>query len=153
MRWRYGETNLVVLPVSSGTAVEIGDLLYLDGDNVKPASSQSDQGTLTANQEEFHDHFVGVAMQCTSGTATESIRVATSGVFEFECFPATFEVGDLIGSAEDGVGAQLEAQTVIDVSGENLAIGRCVKRAPAASDKVLVDIVSTVVRGGTQAAA
>ena len=153
MRWRYGETNPVMLPVSVGTAVEIGDLLYLDGDNVKPASSQSDQGTLAGNQETFHDNFVGIAMQCASGTATETIRVATSGVFEFTCFPATFEVGDLRGAAEDGAGLQLEAQAVLGVATENLALGRCVKRAPVASDKVLIDIVSTVVRGGAQAAA
>ena len=153
MRWRYGETNPVILPVQSGFLVEIGDLLYLDGGTVKPASNQSDHGTLQANQEAFHDNFVGVAMQCSTGTTTESIRVATSGVFEFSCSPASFDVGDLIGCVEEGTGTELESQVVTGVASENLAIGRCVKQAASGSEKVLVDVVSTVARGGPQAAA
>ncbi len=153
MRWRYGETNPVMLPVLAGTVIEIGDLLYLEGGNVKPASSQTDQGTLAANQETFHDNFIGVAMQCTTGASAETIRVATSGVFELACLPATFGVGDLIGSTEDGTGGALESQIVIGVATEDLALGRCVKLTAPSSEKVLVDIVSTVVRGGPQAAA
>jgi len=153
MRWRYGETHPVMLPVQLGYVIEIGDLLYLDGGNIKPASSQLDQGTLATNQETFHDNFVGVAMQCSPGTSAETLRVATSGVFEFPSLPAAFEVGELIGSTEEGTGGQLETQVVIGVAAENLALGRCVKQAAAGSKKVLVDIVSTVVRGGVQAAA
>ena len=41
MRWRYGETNPVVAEVDSTTVIEIGDLLYLDGDDVKPAPHAS----------------------------------------------------------------------------------------------------------------
>ena len=63
MRWRYGDTNPVVAAVHSATEIEIGDLLYLDADDAKPASSQADQGSETANQELFADKFLGVAMQ------------------------------------------------------------------------------------------
>lgn len=152
MRWRYGETNPVMLPVQAETTIEIGDLVYLDGGNLKPAAEQADQGSLAGNQQTFHDNFVGVAMQCNNGAAT-SVRVATTGVFEFACQPAAFDVGDLIGCSEDGAGTQLEPQEVEEVAAENLALGRCVKQAVAGSQKVLVDIVSTVVRGGPQAAA
>ena len=153
MRWRYGETNPVMLPVQAGVVVKIGDLVYLDSGQAYPASNLPDQGSLPANQQAFHDTFVGVAMQCTSGTTTETIRIATSGVFEFASAPATYELGDLIGTTEDSAGTQLESQTVAGVTVENFALGRCVKQAPAGSEKVLVDIVSTVVRGGPQAAA
>ncbi len=153
MRWRYGETHPVMLPVEVGYVIEIGDLLYLEGGSAKPASFQSDQGTLAANQELFHDNFVGVAMQCAKGASAETIRVATSGVFEFACLPATFSVGDLLGSTEDGTGGELESQFVIGVATENLALGRCVKQTPTGADKVLVDIVSTVLHGGPQPAA
>lgn len=153
MRWRYGETNPVMLPVQAGFRVEIGDLVYLDSGNLKPASSLTDQGSLTANQQAFHGKFVGVAMQCTTGATAETVRVATSGVFEFTSAPAAYGVGDLIGSSEDAGGTQLEPQLVEVVAAENLAIGRCVKQAPSGSEKVLIDIVSTVVRGGPQAAA
>ena len=153
MRWRYGETNPVMLPVSAGIVIEIGDLLYLDGNNVKAASSQMDQGSMAANQETFHDNFVGVAMQATTGQEGREIRIATSGVFEFKCNPATFEVGNLLGCEDDGTGTQLENQSVVSVAAPNLALGRCVKRVPSAASKVLIDIVSTVVHGGPQAAA
>lgn len=153
MRWRYGETNPVMLPFLAGTVIEIGDLLYLEGGNVKPASSQTDQGTLALNQGTFHDNFIGVAMQCTTGATAETIRVSTTGVFEFSCLSATFGVGDLLGSTEDGTGGALESQIVISVATENLALGRCVKQTASGSEQVFVDIVSTVVRGGPQAAA
>lgn len=153
MRWRYGATNPVLMPSQSGTIIEIGDLLYVDNGYVKPAADQSDQGTLLANQEAFHDNFVGVAMQAASGAAAANLRVATSGVFEFLCVAASFDVGDLIGSTEDDTGEQLQSQEVVGVATENLAIGRCVKQAASGSERVLVDIVSTTVRGGPQAAA
>ncbi len=45
LRWRYGETNPIVLPVDSATVIEIGDLVFLEIDDVRPASSLADQGT------------------------------------------------------------------------------------------------------------
>ena len=153
MRWRYGETNPVMMPVATGLVIEIGDLVYLDTDVLRPASSQTDQGTLAANQELFHDNFLGVAMQHSPSDSSAAIRVATTGVFEFDCLSATFEIGDLIGSTEDPLGTELESQFVEQVAAENLAVGRCVKRIETAGTNVLVDIVSTVVRGGPQVAA
>lgn len=153
MRWRYGDTNPVVLPVDSGQIVEIGDLVYLEVDDVRAVSSQADQGTLVANQEAMHDKFLGVAMQASEAGSTVSIRVATSGVFELQCVSETFEIGDLVGGREDGTGTQLLQQAVEGVAAENLAIGRCAKRVPAAANQVLIDLVSTITRGGPQAAA
>ena len=153
LRWRYGDTNPVMLPVEVGYIVEVGDLLYQEVDDVRSASSMADQGTLEANQELFHDTFVGVAMQASRAEDSEPIRVATGGVFEFDCISEAFEVGDLVGGNEEGTGTQLDAQVVRSVATPNLAIGRCVKRVATPGSKVLVDIVSTVVRGGPQAAA
>lgn len=153
MRWRYGDTNPVMLPVDSATVIEIGDLVYLDTDDAKPASSLSDAGTPAANQEALHDAFIGVAMQASVSGQTADIRVATTGVFELACAAATFEVGDLIGGAENTAGNALEDQQAIGVATENLAIGRCAKREATASASVLVDIVGTVTRGGPQASA
>ena len=150
MRWRYGDTNPVVLAVESATVIEIGDLVFLDGDDAKPAGLLEDQGTEAANQEMFHDLFAGVAMQRSPAGDTKPIRVATTGVFEFEALSSTFEVGNLIGADENAGGTALENQKVVKVTTANLAIGRCAKRAPVADTKVLVDIVSTVTQGGPQ---
>ena len=105
MRWRYGDTNPVVAAVDSATVIEIGDLVYQDSDDAKPASSQADQGSETANQELFADNFLGVAMQRSRAGDTVPIRVATTGVFEFDCPSGTFELGDLLGQFTVGEGA------------------------------------------------
>ena len=149
MRWRYGDTTPVVLAVDSGTVIEIGDLVYLDTDDAKPASAQADQSTEAANQILFASKFAGVAMQRSPSGDTTPIRVATTGVFEFSIAATTFEVGNLIGSKEQANGTQLENQVVAKVATTNKSIGRCVKRSATNATKVLVDIVSTVVKGGT----
>lgn len=92
-----------------------------------PASELADAGTEAANQEAFHDVFVGVAMQASPNGVAQPIRVATSGVFEFECLPATAEVGDLIGVDEEGSGTELTTQMVAKVATANLAVGRWAK--------------------------
>jgi len=150
MRWRYGDTQPVMLPVDATTVVEIGDLIYLDTDDAKPASSQADQLTEAANQELFHDKFAGVAMQASRNGDTQPIRVATAGVFEFDCLSTAYEVGKLIGADENAAGTALEKQVVAPVATSNLAIGRCAKRVNPAATRVLVDVVSTMQRGGPQ---
>lgn len=150
MRWRYGDTNPVVAAVDSGTAVEIGDLVYQDVDDAKPASAQSDQGSETANQELLADNFLGVAMQRSRNGDTDPIRVATTGVFEFDCPSGTFELGDLVGVDENAGGDGLLDQQVASVSASKYAVGRVAKRVPTAATSVLVDIRSTVMTGGVE---
>ncbi len=150
MRWRYGDTSPVMLPVDAATVIEIGDLLYLETDDARPASAQADAGTEPANQEAFHDKFAGVAMQASRNGDSQPIRVATTGVFEFDCLSSTFEVGKLIGVDENAGGVALEKQLVAPVATANLAIGRCAKRVSPAATRVLIDIVSTMLRGGPQ---
>jgi len=150
MRWRYGDTNPVVAAVDSATVMEIGDVVYLDGDDAKPASSQADQGNEPANQELLADNFLGVAMQRSRAGDTAPIRVATTGVFEFDCPSGTFELGDLVGMDEHSGGAALLNQQVTPVAGSQYAIGRVARRAASAATSVLVDIRSTVMTGGVQ---
>jgi hypothetical protein len=151
MRWRYGDTCPVILPVDSATEIEIGDLLVLDVDDAKPASSVTDQGTELGNQQLFHDLFAGVAMQASASGSTQPIRVATTGVFEFDCLSTTLEVGDMLAPDENAGGNALLNQTVAKVTNVNAAIGRCAKRLNPAGTRVLVDIVSAVLHGGPQA--
>ena len=148
MRWRYGDTNPVMLAVDSATVVEIGDLIYLNTDDARPASSLADGGSEATNQAAFRAYFVGVAMQRSRAGDTTPIRVATSGVFEFDCLAATLEIGDLIGVDEAANGTQLEDQVVAKVASTSLAIGRCAKRATTSTTRALVDIVSTIMKGG-----
>lgn len=148
MRWRYGDTNPVIAAVDSATVIEIGDLVYLDTDDAKPASSQADQGTETGNQSLFADNFLGVAMQRTRAGDTDPIRVATTGVFEFDCPGSTYELGDLVGVDEAAGGTALEDQQIAKVAAADQAIARVARRAPVAATNVLVDIRPTVMTGG-----
>lgn len=150
MRWRYGDTQPVVSkPVASATVIEIGDLVETDSSgNVTPASAHTWNTDLATTQGEFQDSFLGVAMQKSRNGDTSPIRVATAGVFEFECASASFELGALIGPAKQ-TGNALENQKVAAVGGEGLAIGRVARRS-ASETKVLVEVVSTRLRGGPQ---
>jgi D-alanyl-D-alanine carboxypeptidase len=150
MRWRYGDTNPVVAAVDAATVVEIGDLLWQDGDDAKPAAAQADQGTKTANQELLADKFLGVAMQRSRAGESEPIRVAASGVFEFDCPSAAFELGDLVGVDENAAGTALLNQQVAKVAQSKYAIGRVARREPAATTRVLVAVCSTVMTGGVE---
>ena len=150
MRWRYGDTNPVVAAVDAATVIEIGDLVYQDVDDAKPASYQADQGSEPANQELFADRFLGVAMQRSRPGDTTPIRVATTGVFEFDCPSGTFELGDLVGVDENAAGNALLSQEVAKVSASKYAVGRVAKRVPSAATSVLIDIRSTVMTGGVE---
>lgn len=148
LRWRYGDTNPVVAAVDSSTVIEIGDLVYQDTDDAKPASAQADQGSETANQQLFATHFLGVAMQRSRSGDTSPLRVATTGVFEFDCPSATFELGELIGVDENSAGDALLNQQVDAVGSSAYAVGRAARRIGDVATTVLVDIRSTVMTGG-----
>lgn len=167
LRWRYGETHPVVMAVEAGTVIEVGDLVYIDHRGcIRPAShallaprAGLDVGLTPTSemrllQEVFHDAFVGVALQQSRDGQVEPIRVATMGVFCFDVEErSTFQVGQLIGPQFDPLDQRLVNQAVLAVPTENLAIGRCAKRELEPRGVVLVDIVSTLMYGGPQAAA
>ncbi len=141
MRWRYGDTNPVVAAVDSATVIEIGDLVYQDIDVACPASNSE-------SIRMFIKSFLGVAMQRSIAGDTAPVRVATTGVFEFDCPSGRFELGDLMGPAEDESGNVFLSQAVKQVETADRAIGRVARRVVPAASTVLVDIRSTVMTGG-----
>ena len=148
LRWRYGDTNPVIAAVDSGSVIEVGDLVYLDVDDAKPASSQTDQGDEASNQSLFAQNFLGVAMDRSRSGDTDPIHVATSGVFEFVCPSGTFELGQMVGVDEAASGTALEDQKVAAVTLGGRAIGRVARRQASAVTTVLVQIVSAIMAGG-----
>jgi hypothetical protein len=150
MRWRYGDTNPVVAAVDSATVIEIGDLVMQDTDDAKPASMFAWGANLAATQDAFDDKFLGVAMQRSRAGETAPIRVATTGVFEFDCPSGTFELGDMVGVNANTGGNGLTNQQVAKVTLSKNAVGRVAKRQASAATSVLVDIRSTVMTGGVE---
>ena len=147
MRWRYGETDPILAAVDSGTVIEIGDLVWLDTDDAKPASDFTWDSDTATTQDSFVDSFLGVAMQRSRSGDTDPIRIATRGMFEFVCASAAFEIGDLIGPAKAS-GNALEDQKAVAVTDPARGLGHVAKREASAVTKVLVEIVSNVMHGG-----
>ncbi len=123
---------------TAATVIEIGDLVYLEPTTAKPAGGLTDGGSLAAKQEAFHDKFAGVAMQQSRAGDTQDIRVATTGVFEFDCASARSRWATRIGVDDNAGGTALVNQQVIAVAAANpeLSIGYCAKRVnPAAHQR------------------
>ena len=150
MRWRYGDTNPVVAAVAAATVIEIGDLVWQDVDNVKPASALADRGGKAADQAALVHEFLGIAMQRSRAGDTAPVRVAATGVFEMDCPSGTFELGDLVGPDGNSTNNGLLNQQVAKVSAPHVAIGRVARRSPVATTSVLVDVRSTIMTGGVQ---
>lgn len=161
-RWRYGGGDPVVAAVDPGTVIEIGNLVWQDVDNAKPASMivEASTGHGIRLEQRFAKLFLGVAMQQSHSGDTKPIRVATTGVFGFDCLSTRYELGDLMGirhitAVQFGDSEipehrveKLANQEVEKVSDSRYAIGRVAKREPSPVTEVLVDIRSTVMTGG-----
>lgn len=155
MRWRYGDNNPVVVAVDPATVIEIGDLVWQDGDHAKPAEDlPCYEQPLDLAREKFAEKFLGVAMQRSRAGDAAPIHVATTGVFEFDFWCDVAELGDFVApnfkSAQVG---GLVNQAVCKVDAARQAIARVAKRISSASNSVLIDIRSTVMTGGIRAGA
>lgn len=150
LRYKYGDANPVVSPaVVTDTVIQPGDLVT---DTPAAAADVTWDTDLATTQEAFHDAFLGVSGQRSRDGDTDPIRVNTTGVFEFDCAAATFDLGDLVGPAK-ATGNALESQKVVAVASANLAIGRVAKAYGSNTTKVLVRVESTVMTGGPRAMA
>lgn len=144
-RHTRGLRNDVDAAVDSGTVIEIGDLLWQDIDDAKPASDLLVTGG-ESRAERFAAKFLGVTMQRSRNGDTAPIRLATTGVFEFDCVSDTFELGDFITPVNTVVG--LCNQTVRQTERIAEAIGRVAKREASPATSVLIEVRSTVMTGG-----
>lgn len=155
MLQRHDVAESVIAAVDSAEVIQIGDLVFLSTDDVRQADQVSYDAGLAQAQEDFANQFVGVAMQRSRAGDTKDIRVAITGVFEFDCASATFEFGNLIAAAANTGDTALENQKVVSLGVHTSAlfpraIGRVAQREPNAVTKVKVNINSTVMHGELQ---
>lgn len=146
--WLYGDRNEILIPVDETTAIDIGDIAWLDADDAKNAELQGDQGNEGANQQLLHDVFCGIAMSAKAAGAAGTARFAQTGVFLFTQISAALNIGDLMSSDETG-GTTLQDQVVVKVASANASIGRAAFGGTAA--KAEVQIKSSMWEGGQQA--
>lgn len=143
-RFRHVDVDEFLGAVDSATVIEIGDLLYLDSGDVKPANSQADQYDEDKHRFLFASKFAGVAMQASNAGDTDAIRVATDGIFEFACSSDTWDVGDLVGANEDFDGGPENQQVELVLYKEH-AIGFVVQQEKDPVESVRVRLMSRLV--------
>ena len=148
MRWRYGDTNPVVVSVDASTIIEIGDLLWLDANYAKPDALNTNGLGLSDRQTDFASKFLGVAMQQSRDGDVSDIRVATTGIFELDCDADTFELGDLIVCG--GIGTDLLSQKTTATSDLNQSIARAAKQQTSNTTSILAAVESTIMTGGVK---
>ena len=124
LRFRSGQVHLHKLRVDSGTVLEAGDVVYLDTDDVKPASDFPWTTDLATTQSAFAASFIGVTHQQSASGDTDDVSVDLSphAVYEFDVNSATYEVGDELGPDEQS--SKLMDQQLEAVSFGSLGIAR-----------------------------
>lgn len=148
MRWRYGETNPIICPAFTGL-IEIGDIVYYDSSLAKPASEYALTGTIATTQTAFAAKFLGIAMQRSPEGDSTPIRIATTGVFEFETLtPAIYSLGAMVSPPNNSAVSKLHRNYLGPTGSALGAIGRVVRDEPVAAGNLLVMIISTIIQGG-----
>lgn len=128
-------------------AVAVGDLMYMETDDVRPLSSQADQLTEYGNQARAAPLFAGVARDARTVSETQALTgfpVATDVKVEIPCASDTYEVGDLVAPIESAGGVALENQKVQKTTDESLAIGYATKRYGSATTTVECRLISRI---------
>jgi len=124
-------------------AIDVGDLMYHDANDAKPASSQADQGTEVENQRLFARRFCGVATERhLVADAAGTVTVAPLWIGDVTCVSDTYEEGDLLAVDEASSGTALEDQTVVKTENVDLAIGWVTKRVATAATTLEACFVS-----------
>lgn len=141
MRHRFGAQYVVRVAVDSATAIQMGDLVYLDTDDAKPASSETWNTDLATTQSNFNNHFLGIAQAdhaAGSGAVLDfPVDISPLAVYEMDCDEETHEIGDLVGPSKP-TGTSLLAGKVKKVTSAASGCGRCVHRDPTAQTRVMV---------------
>ncbi len=140
MRWRYGDTNPVVAQPVADCEIQIGDMVYQQANDL--TASLVDVEVI----ETLEPQFLGIAMQRSSKGETTPIRVATTGVFEFDI--ADSKLPQRLGQLIQPLTPFSDNQKVEHTTMFKWTIGRIAKRNPTGAETVLVDIRSQVMTGG-----
>ncbi len=130
----WGETNPIQCLAANDQMVMTGDICYMTG----TTSSLYPLSYVWGDNIGNHVPFIGVAMQYSIDQDPLEVRVATSGVFEFDTSD-TFIVGE-------GIYQLINPQTVYGTGNRTTTsgiIGRAWKRYASTTTKVLVKIDNT----------
>lgn len=141
--YRFGpQRQLVQGAVDSSTVIEVGDMLYLATDDVRPAGQIAWNTNLATTQADFAAVFLGIAAgQSASGdTDPVDIDVSPMSVYEFTVASATYELGDPLGPDKASGNALLDA--ALEGAVNTSSVARAYERKTAASTLLMVTFAS-----------
>ena len=146
MRHRYGQQCIVRVAVDSATAIAMGDLVYLDTDDAKPASSETWYSDLAATQAQFQQplprHRPGGSCRRTAGRARLPGRyLAHLGLRDGLRFRNPRDRRHA--GTDQSSGNALVPHQLKKTSTAAGGCARCMRRDPSASDTVMVRFQST----------
>ena len=136
-------------PFNGSIAVSVYDLMFYDGDDIKPAASMTDQGSEVLNQLYFAKRFAGLALDgrlVTDTAVSTRFPFAPIIVATIDCTSSTFVRGDLVSPKESAGGVALENAAVVKNANIYSAIGRVVEDYPSATTRVKVEFCSAYSR-------
>ena len=151
LRFRSGQVHLHKLRVDSGTVLEAGDMVFLDSNDVKPASDFTWTTNLATTQAAFAAAFLGITHQQSADGQTDDVSVdlSANAVYEFDAASATYEVGDDLGP--DELSGALMNQKLEAVASGSLGIARAAEYKAAASTSLRVTFASAFYTGSANA--
>lgn len=152
LRFRSGQVHLRKVRVDAETVVSAGDLLWLDGNDAKPASQFSWDTDLATTQAAFAALFLGVAHQPSAAgeTVPVSVDVSPDSVYEFDVAPAAYELGTPLGP--DELSDSLMNQQ-LEGAAAGSAIARAAEFTPASVSTLRVTFASAFHTSSTNAGA
>ena len=141
LRFRSGQVLLRRVPVNVDTVIEVGDLLWLDGDEVKPASDFTWDTDLATSQAAFAAVFLGIAHQPSAAgeSIPVSIDVSSQSVYEFDTDNAAYTFGQSLGPGENSSTLSNKQLTSATASS---SIARAAEFSTTATNKLRVSFAS-----------
>jgi len=150
LRFRSGQVQLRKVRVDAGTVIEAGDLVWLDGDDAKPAKDFPWNSDLATTQSDFAGKFLGVAHQQSRDGDDDPISVDISphSVYEFSVSPASFEIGQPLGPDENA-GSLMNQQ--LEAAAASSAIARSAEYTAGSVGTLRVTFASAYAAGSANA--
>ena len=150
-RYLRGNRKITKWAVDSATVIEVGDLVYLATDDVRPASDLTWDTNGDTTRATFANTFVGVAVDQSKDGDTDEIGVDISpdSIYQMDCDAATFENGDTIGPNDSA--SLLEDQKVVAETTAASACGFVQKRYSANTTIVECSFASAFHPGSSNA--
>lgn len=138
-----GQRDLRPFAVDASTVIEAGDMVFLDTDDVKPASSFTWDTNLATTQGNFAAVFAGIAAEPHPDGVAGSILVDVSpnAIYEFEVASASFQVGALLGPDKASGNAILSQ--VLETAAAGASIAKAAE-AKASATSLLVTFASAL---------